>query len=135
MDEKLLAMYGLCTDVLKAIGHTDHPQDTRSDAEVITTGLVAMMCLRGNCAAARALLSRPPDLPHRLSRRRLHRRLHRRKPVFLPLFDLVGYTGKQLNTASVSILDRVPITAGDHYRIPRAKLSQHQEYRGYIAGK
>jgi hypothetical protein len=30
-------------------------------------------------------------------------------------------------------MDSVPITAGDNYRIPRAKLSQHQEYRGYIA--
>jgi hypothetical protein len=60
MDEKILAMYGLCTDVLQAIGHTDNPQDKMSDAEVITTGLVAMMFLRGNFEAARALLSMPP---------------------------------------------------------------------------
>jgi hypothetical protein len=53
-------MYGLCTDVWKAIGHTDNPQDKMSDAEVITTGLVAMMFLRGNFEAARALLSMPP---------------------------------------------------------------------------
>ena len=127
MDEKILAMYGLCTDVLKAIGHADNPQDKMSDAEVITTGLVAMMFLRGNFEAARALLSRPPYLPHMLSRRRLNRRLHRLKHVLLPLFDLLGHTWKQLNTASVSIIDSFPITACDNDRIPRARLYQHQE--------
>jgi hypothetical protein len=135
MDEKILAMYCLCTDVLKAIGHADHPQDKMSDAEVITTGLVAMMFLRGNFEAARTLLSMPPYIPHMLSRSRLNRRLHRLKHVFLTLFDLLGYTWKQLNTESVYIIDSFPITACDNYRIPRAKLYQHQEYRGYIASK
>jgi Transposase DDE domain len=135
MDEKILAMYCLCTDVLKAIGHADNPQDKMSDAEVITTGLVAMMFLRGNFEAARTLLSMPPYIPHMLSRSRLNRRLHRLKHLFLTLFDLLGYTWKQLNTDSVYILDSFPITACDNYRIPRAKLYQHQEYRGYIASK
>jgi hypothetical protein len=88
MDDKILAMSCLCTDVLKAIGHADHPQDKLSDTEVITTGLVAMMCLRGNFAAARALLSLPPSIPHRRSRRRVNRRLPRLQPVCLTLFDL-----------------------------------------------
>jgi hypothetical protein len=135
MDEKILVMYCLCTDVLKAIGHTDNPQDKMSDAEVITTGLVAMMFFRGNFEAARALLSMPPYIPHMLSRSRLNRRLHRLKPLFLTLFDLLGHTWKQLNTESVYIIDSFPITACDNYRIPRARLYQHQAYRGYIAGK
>jgi Transposase DDE domain len=135
MDEKILAMYCLCTDVLKAIGHTDNPQDKMSDAEVITTGLVAMMFLRGNFEAARALLSMPPYIPHMLSRSRFNRRLHRLKHVLLTLFDLLGHTWKQLNTESVYIIDSFPITACDNYRIPRARLYRHQAYRGYIAGK
>ena len=101
MDEKILAMYCLCPDVSKAIGHADHPPDKMSDAEVITTGLVAMMFWRGNFDAARALLSRPPSIPHMLSRSRLNRRLPRLKHVLLTLFDLLGHTWKQLHTASV----------------------------------
>jgi hypothetical protein len=135
MDEKILAMYRPCTDVLKAIGHTDNPQDEMSDAEVITTGLVAMMFLRGNFEAARALLSLPPYIPHMLSHSRFNRRLHRLKHVLVTLFDLLGHTWKQLNTESVYIIDSFPMTACDNYRIPRAKLSRHREYRGYIAGK
>ena len=135
MDEKILAMSCLCTDLLNAIGHADHPQDRMSDAQVITTGLVAMMFLRGNFEAARTLLSMPPYLPHRLSRSRLNRRLHRLKHVFLALFDRLGHTGKQLNTESVYIIASFPITACATDRIPRAKFYQHREYRGYIASK
>jgi hypothetical protein len=42
MDDKILTIYCLCADVVKATGHTDTPQQRMSDAEVISTGLVAM---------------------------------------------------------------------------------------------
>ena len=59
-----------------------------SDAEVVTTALVAMLFLRGHVDAARALLSVPRYTPHRLSRRRVNRRLHRLTDLFVRLFDL-----------------------------------------------
>ena len=88
MDDKILAVYCLSADILNAIGHAEDPQQHMSDAEVITTGLVAMWFFRGNCEAARALLSMPRYVPHRLSRSRLNRRLHRLTDLFLMLFDL-----------------------------------------------
>ncbi len=88
MDEKIIAIYCLCADVLDAIGHAEDLHHQMSDAEVITTGLVAMVFFRGNFEAARALLSTPRYIPHMLSRRRLHRRLHRLKALFLTLFHL-----------------------------------------------
>jgi Transposase DDE domain len=101
MDEKILALCGLCADILNAIGHTEDPQQQRSDAEVITTGLVAMWFFRGNFEAARARLSTPRYMPHMLSRRRLNRRLYRLTDLFLTLFALLGYTWTQLNPESV----------------------------------
>jgi len=135
MDDKILAIYGLSTDILNAIGHAEDPQQQMSDAEVITTGLVAMWYFRGNVEAARALLSMPRYMPHMLSRSRGHRRLHRLTDLFGMLFDLLGYMWKQLNTESVSVIDSFPIAVCDHYRIPRAKLYQHEEYRGCMASK
>jgi hypothetical protein len=88
MDEKILAVYCVSADILTAIGHAEDPQQQLSDAEVITTGLVAMWFFRGNFEAARALLSMPRYMPHMLSRSRLNRRLHRLTDVFLMLFDL-----------------------------------------------
>jgi Transposase DDE domain len=135
MDDKILALYCLCADLLNATGHAEDPQQQMSDAEVITTGLVAMLFFRGNFEAARALLSTPRYMPHMLSRSRLNRRLHRLKELFLTLFDLLGYTWTQLNTESVYIIDSFPIVVCDNYRIPRAKLYRHEKYRGYIASK
>jgi hypothetical protein len=88
MDDKILAVDGLSADRLHAIGHAEDPPQQRSAAEVITTGLVARLFLRGNFEAACALLSMPRDLPHLRSRRRVNRRLHRLTDLFVRLFDL-----------------------------------------------
>jgi hypothetical protein len=65
-----------------------------------------------------------------LSRSRLNRRLHRLNELFLVLFELLGYGWKYLNTESVYIIDSFPVAVCDNYRIPRAKLYQHEKYRG-----
>jgi hypothetical protein len=88
MDENILAIYGVCADVLQALGHAAAPPQPMSDAEVITTGLVALLFFRGTFAAARALLSTPRYMPHRLSRSRVNRRLHRLTDLFVMLFAL-----------------------------------------------
>jgi hypothetical protein len=106
-----------------------------SDAEVMTTGLVAMLFLRSNCEAARTLLSTSRYMPRMLSRSRLNRRLHRLKDLFLTFVELFGYTWKQLNTDSIYIIDSFPIAVCDNYRIPRAKLAEGEAYRGYIASQ
>jgi hypothetical protein len=85
MDETILAVYGLSAEILNAIGHVEDPPQQMSDADVITTGLVAMLCFRGNFEAARALLSLPQSMPPRLSRSRLNRRLQRLTDLFVRL--------------------------------------------------
>ena len=121
MDDKLLAVYGLSADLLIAIGHVEDPPQQMSDAEVITTGLVAMRFFRGNFETARALLSTPRYRPHMLSRSRLNRRLHRLTELFVRRLNLLGCTWKQLNTEAISVIDRFPVAVCDHDRIPRAK--------------
>lgn len=88
MDDKILVLYGLCDDVVNAWHHQEDPQHRMSDAEVITTGLVAMLFLRGNCESARGLLSASRYIPHMRSRSRLNRRLHRRTDLLLTIFNL-----------------------------------------------
>jgi hypothetical protein len=121
MDDQILAVAGLRADILNAIGPAEDPQQQVNDAEVITPGVVARWFFRGNFEAARALLSLPRYRPHLLSRRRVNRRLHRLTDLFVMLFDLLGSTGKQRNTASLSVIDRFPVAVCDHDRLPRAK--------------
>jgi Transposase DDE domain len=135
MDDKIVAIDCLCADILDALGHVEEPQHRMSDAEVMTTGLGAMLFVRSNFEAARTLLSTSRSMPRMLSRSRVNRRLHGRKDLFLTLFDLLGHAWKQLNTDSIYIIDSFPIAVCDNYRIPRAQLYQDEAYRGYIASK
>ncbi|HEV2130849.1 MAG TPA: IS982 family transposase [Longimicrobiaceae bacterium] len=135
MDDTILAIYCLCDDLLQALGHREDPQCEMSDAEVMTTALVAALFFGGNHERARQLLASPRYVPHMLSRSRLSRRMHRLVPLFERLFAHLAEIWKQLNAASTYIIDTFPVPALDNIRIPRARLYRHEAFRGYIPSK
>jgi hypothetical protein len=51
MDEKIIATYCLCDDLLKAMHHQDDSQCQMNDAEVVTTAFIAALFFRGLCRA------------------------------------------------------------------------------------
>jgi UDP-N-acetylglucosamine 2-epimerase len=69
MDDQILAIYCLCNDFLKALHHAEDRQHKMTDAEIMTTALVAMLFFGGNFEHARALLSTSQYMPTMLSRR------------------------------------------------------------------
>ena len=97
MDDKILAMYCLCTDFLKALHHAADRQQNMTDAEVMTTALVAMVFCGGNFEHARALLGTRQYIPTILSRGRFNRRLHLMQDLFVTLLNYLGETWKELN--------------------------------------
>jgi hypothetical protein len=135
MDEKIIATYCLCDDLLQAMQHREDPQCQMSDAEVMTTALVAALFFRGNHESARAMLKQHGYIPQMLSKSRFSRRLHRIQEIFVTLFDLLGQTWKTLNKDSIYIIDSVPIAVCDNIRIRRAKIYSDEKYRGYKASK
>ena len=122
MDDKILAMYCLCTDFLTVLHHAEDHQQKMTDAEVMTTALVAMVFCGGNFEHARALLGTSQYMPTMLSRGRFNRRLHQIQDLFVTLFNYLGETWKELHVESVYVLDRFPVAMCDNDRIPRAKL-------------
>ena len=48
MDDKIIAIYCLCDDLLQAMHHQEDPQRLMTDAEVLTTAFVAALSCRGN---------------------------------------------------------------------------------------
>jgi hypothetical protein len=135
MDDKIIAIYSICSDFLMAIHHYEDPQCQMNDAEVMTTAIVAALFFRGNFESARSELHKPSYIPKMLSRSRFNRRLHRVKPLFLMLFSMLGEHWKELNVDSIYLIDTFPIAACDNYRIRRCRLYQDEMYRGYIASK
>jgi hypothetical protein len=134
-DDHILAIYCVCHDFLKALHHREDRQQKMTDAEVMTTALVAMRFCGGNFEHARALLGTGHYIPMMRSRRRLNRRLSQLQPRFATLFDLLGQTWKERNGESVCIIDRFSVAVCDNDRIPHAHIYHQEAYRGYIASK
>ena len=88
MDDKIIATFCLCDDLLQALHHQESLQCQMNDAEVMTTALVAALFFRGNHESSRAMLKQYGYIPHMLSKSRFSRRLHLVKDMFVLLFDL-----------------------------------------------
>jgi hypothetical protein len=135
MDEKIIATYCLCDDLLQAMHHRPDPQCKMSDAEVMTTALTAALFFRGTLESARVMLKQYGYIPQMLSKSHLNRRLHRLKETFILLFNLLGAVWKRLNSDAIYVMDSLPIAVCDNIRISRSKLYTEERFRGYLPSK
>ncbi len=135
MDTQIVVVFCLCDDLLKSLHHYEDAQCQMTDAEVMTTAIVAMLYFKGNFCWASRYLVEYHYIPNMLSKSRFNRRLHRMADLFLTLFLRLGETWKKLNEKSVYVIDSYPIAVCDNYRIRHSKIYQGEEWRGYIASK
>jgi hypothetical protein len=135
MDTQIVAVYCLCDDLLKALYHQEDPQCQMSDAEVMTTAIVAALFFGGNHETARKFLQGAGYIPKMLSKSRFNRRFHHAADLFWALFHLLGETWKELNADSIYIVDSFPVAVCDNYRIIRCRIYQGEDWRGYQASK
>jgi hypothetical protein len=135
MDTQIVAVFCLCDDMLKALHHSEDPQSQISDAEVMTTAIVAALNFGGNIEKARTHLHEYGYIPKMVGKSRFNRRFHRVADLFLTLFSLLGETWKALNENSIYVVDSFPVAACDNYRIYRCHLYHGEEWRGYQASK
>lgn len=135
MITEIIAIYAITDDLLNAIGHREDCRVQLSDAEVITTALVAARFFAGNHQSAQDYLKEHGLMPKMLDKSRFNRRLHR---LFLPLLDVFDYLGtvlKSISPRTEYMLDSFPVPMCDNIRIPRVRLVRSEDYRGYIASK
>ena len=89
MDLTIVALYTICDDLLIALGHQEHQQAKMSDAEVMTTALVAARYFGGNQQTACAVLKTLGYIPNMLGHSRFNRRLHRIPELFQTLLNIL----------------------------------------------
>jgi hypothetical protein len=135
MYDRTIAIYCFIDDLLKAMQHREDSRCEFSDAEVVTTALVAMLFFGGNFERSRNFLHSSGMMPRMLSRSRLSRRLSRLSDLVEVVFHQLGLTLKELNLESRYSLDSFPVAVCDNIRIPRCRLAQGGEFRGYLASK
>ena len=76
MDSPIVAMFCVCDDILKGRHHHEDSQYEMSDAEVMTTSIVAAAFFGGNMERARTFLEKQGCIPNMLERSRFNRRQH-----------------------------------------------------------
>jgi len=135
MDYKIILVYCLCADLLKALQHKEDVQCKISDAEVMTAALVAALFFGGKQTLACAFLCEQKYIPRMISKSQFSRRLHRLDYLFIALFRVLGESFKELNEESVYVIDSAPIAVCDNIRIKRNKIYGDEEHRGYQASK
>ena len=135
MDTQIIVVFCICVDMLKSLHHHEDAQCRMSDAEVMTTAIIAMLYFKGNFSLASRYLFEQGYIPNMLGKSRFNRRLHRIAELFLTLFLRLGETWKKLNEKSVYVIDSYPIAVCDNYRIRRSKIYHGEDFRGYIASK
>jgi hypothetical protein len=77
MNDKIIATFCLCDDLLKAMPHQEDRRCQMNDAEIMTTALITALCFRGNHESARTILKQYGYIPSMVSQSRWNRRLHR----------------------------------------------------------
>ena len=136
MQERIITIYCLCDEFLKASRFVEYPGTTMSTAEVMTTAVVAADLFGGCFERSRAFLAEHGYMPHMLSKSRFNRRLHALpEHLWQGLFHLLSETAKHLNTSGEYILDSCPVPVCDNIRIRRCHLYRGEAYRGYVASK
>lgn len=135
MENEIIIVYCLSDDYLKEVGHRENSQCQVSDAEILTTALVAVLYFSGNFALAQRSLAQSAYFGKRLSRSRFSRRLHRIKEHLLTFMALLAAIWKERNQDQIYILDSFPIPVCDNYRIRRCRIYQEEAFRGYQASK
>ena len=136
MQERIITIYCLCDEFLKARGFVEYPWTRMSTAEVMTRAVVAAELFGGCFERSRTFLTEQGYIPHRLSKSRFNRRLPAIPEHLWPgLFHLLSEAVKHLNTSGESILDSCPVPGCDTIRIRRCHLYRGTAYRGSVARK
>lgn len=130
-ESKIIALYCIVDDVLKALQHQEDKRRRLSDSEVITTAFVAMLYFGGHWDNGRRFMQLKGYVPAMLDKSRFCRRLHRVGELVYMLFLQLGHYLKQTAGVREYRLDCFPVAVCENVRIARCKLLRNECFRGY----
>ena len=128
-------LYVIIDDILKSLGHRDHPACACSDSEVITTAVAAALHFGSNHSDAIGFVQQTGLMPGMVEASRFSRRIHRLGELVADLFLQLGHVFKSLSESMVYRIDGFPLNSCHNIRIPRSRLFKHEQYRGRNASK
>ena len=138
MREQTIAMYCLLDDVIRFTRPAATPPAIGNrhltDAQVLTTALVATRFFGGNLVVAKHCMEQYWG-QNRPDKSGFTRRLHALTDMLLALFTLVGDWLKQRHAEARYVLDSFPVAVCHNTRIPSCKLLTGKAYHSRCASK
>ena len=134
MKEQTIAIYCFIDDFFHTIGRKNDAHCKISDAEILTTALLAARYFYGNLHSACAYMQEHQGV-QMIDKSGFTRRLHGLQQQLLALFTALGQSLKQLNTGCRYMIDSFPVAVCDNIRISRSHLLKGEAYRGKNVSK
>ena len=134
MNDYTITIYCFLDDYLKISSNKEDTRRKISDAELLTTVILAARYFRGNYVTACLYMENHQGMK-KLDKSNFNRHLHRLSAVLSSIFFALGDTLKELNISSKYLIDSFPVAICKNIRIPRSKLLKEEVYRGYNASK
>lgn len=136
MEVETIIAYVVCDDTLKNMNIKNDPQSRMSNAEIMTTVIIAALEFSGNIEKARKALKLHRYIPNMLSKSQFNRRLHAInkdiwQAVLIVLYTEFGNHGME----NTFIVDSFPVPTTKLARKQRSKLYSNDQYVGYCAAK
>ena len=135
MENYIVAIYCFVDDCLKICAHKDESLRKTTDAEIITTALVAARYFGCNMVKSRMYM-RSHHGVHFIDKSGFNRRLHGLEQRMVFLFYSLGHLIKELNCESRYIIDSFPVKVCHNIRIANCKILKDRKlYRGKCVSK
>jgi Transposase DDE domain len=132
-EDKVIALYCIVDDMLKAMHHYEDPKVQVRDSEVITTAFVSVLYFGGHLDNARHFMQHSGYVPSMLGKSRFCRRLHRLADFVVTLFFYLGKKLKEVAGAATYHLDSFAVAVCDNVRTARSKLLKGKVFCGWQA--
>jgi hypothetical protein len=134
MTDYAIAIYCFLDDFLQKRFATMDKRRKLSDAQILTTALMAARFFYGNLATTMNYMQEHHGFPP-LDKSGFTRHLHRLEAPLNAIFLGLGQALKELNTSSSYLIDSFPVAVCKNIRIPRCRILQGAGYHGYNASK
>lgn len=136
MEMRILIIFCVIDDILKATGFVDDLQVQTSSAEIMTIAICACIFFGGNLEKARTFFFEYRYVKHILSKSQFNRRLHAiNADIWHMIFAILAQVFKDTNQTHEYAADSFPVAVCDNIRISRSKIYKGKVYRGKIASK
>lgn len=128
-EDKVIALFCIVDDLIKAMHHKKDIRVRVSDSDVITTAFVTNLYFRGHFDIARMFMKIKGFLPLMLDKSKYCRQLYRYYYLLVSMFFQIGSKLKAIAGAASYVLDSFPSTVCDNMFISRCHILRGNEWK------